>query len=112
VEESGIITVAKPPTAGKDIGLLRRLCDRDIQKTLRKLDGQTLMFALRNADKKTQDKVFNNMSAQAARDLKEDMEYVGKVPLFKVRSAQAEIAAVVDALAVKGEIEIIGEDYV
>lgn len=112
VEESDKLIIKKPPTAGKDISLLLCLDDRSIQKTLRKLGVETLMYALKNAPTAVQDKVFKNMSTNAARCLKEDIEFVGKVRLSKVRAAQSEIAAIVDALVLKGEIEIIDENFV
>jgi flagellar motor switch protein FliG len=112
VEESGKIIIKKPPAAGKDIGLLLCLHDMAIQKTLRKLDALTLMYALKNAPEAVRDKVFRNMAPRAAEIFKEDLGYVGKVPLSKVRAAQNQIAAIVDTLALNGKIEIIDEKFV
>ncbi|MDR0583865.1 MAG: hypothetical protein LBG57_05890 [Treponema sp.] len=112
VEEGDKIIIKRPPSAGKDITLLNHLDDRGIQKTLRTLDAFTLCLALKNAPKAVRDKVFRNMSKQAAEMLQEDLDYMGPVKASRVRAAQNDIAAIVDTLALNGEIEIIDEYFV
>jgi flagellar motor switch protein FliG len=52
------------------------------------------------------------MSETRARILKEDLEYIGKVKRADVLAAQNKIARVIDRLALTGEIEFLGGDYV
>jgi hypothetical protein len=112
IGESEKIALQKPPTAGHDIGVFKQLDDRSVQKTLLKTDAQTLTLALKTADGETKERVFRNMDETHARILKEDIEYIGKVKRADVLAAQNKIAGVIDRLALTGEIEFLGGDYV
>ena len=80
--------------------------DKDIQKILRDIDRKDLALSLKIADDKLKDKIFSNMSERASDLLKEELQYMGKVKLKEVESAQARIIDVVKALEENGEISL------
>ncbi len=82
------------------------LSDRDIQKLLRETDMYCLAKALKNADAEVQEKIFRNMSQNAATMLKEDMEYMGQILLKDVEESQQKIISTIRRLEDCGEIVI------
>jgi hypothetical protein len=87
-------------------GVLLRLDDKAIQKTLREIDAADLAKALRGAAEPIQEKVFRNMSTRAVALLKEDMEYMGMVRLQDVEAAREKIVTIIRRLNNYGEISI------
>ncbi len=83
---------------------LIRLRDRDIQKILKSVDSKTLAMALKVASEELKEKVFNNMSQQAAENLKEEIQYLGPVRLREVEEAQLQIVEQVREMENRGEI--------
>lgn len=77
-----------------------------IQKILREVDSQNLAKSLKSADKKIQDKFFNNMSERASAMLKEDMEYMGMVSLKDIEKARQNIILIIRHLENNNEIKI------
>lgn len=90
--------------------IILRLDDRSIQKIMREVDSRELAKALKSEDTEVLDKVFRNMSKNAATMLKEDMEYIGPVRLRDVKESQEKILSIVNHLEDTGEITIIGEN--
>jgi flagellar motor switch protein FliG len=88
------------------------LDDRAIQKVLREVEMQELAKALKIVDPEIQDKIFSNMSTQAANQLKEDMYYMGPIRLNDAEEAQQKIISIIRHLEDSGEIYIarVGED--
>jgi flagellar motor switch protein FliG len=87
--------------------------DRSIQRVLRDVDFNELARALKSVDTVVQDKVFRNISKDAASILKEDMENMGPVRLREVEEAQKNIVSIIRRLEENGEIYIAprpGED--
>jgi flagellar motor switch protein FliG len=80
--------------------------DKDIQKILRDIDRKDLALSLKIADDKLKQKIFSNMSERASDLLKEELQYMGKVKLKEVESAQARIIDVVKSLEENGEISL------
>ncbi len=80
--------------------------DKDIQKILRDVDRKDLALSLKIADEKLKEKIFSNMSERASDLLKEELQYMGKVKLKEVESAQARIIDVVKSLEENGEISL------
>ena len=87
----------------KDIALLD---DRTIQKVLRETDLAELTKALRAADREVQDKIFRNMSKNAAGLLHEEMEFMGPILLREAEDAQQKIISIIRHLEETGEIFI------
>ena len=80
--------------------------DKDIQKILRDVDRKDLALSLKIADEKLKQKIFSNMSERASDLLKEELQYMGKVKLKEVESAQARIIDVIKSLEESGEIAL------
>lgn len=81
-----------------------RLRDLDIQKILKGVDSKTLALALKVCAEELRQKVFDNMSKQAAESLGEELEYLGAVRLREVEEAQLVIVEQVRELENRGEI--------
>jgi flagellar motor switch protein FliG len=86
------------------------LDDRAIQKVMREVDSQELARALKSADPKVHDKIFNNMSKRAAAMLKEDMDYMGPVLLKDVEEVRQKIVSIIRHLEDAGEIVLARAD--
>ncbi|MBR1405130.1 MAG: hypothetical protein IJ558_13270 [Treponema sp.] len=82
------------------------LSDRAIQKVLRETDYQRLALALKDTDDEVKEKIFRNMSKNAAKMLQEDIEYMGPVRLKDAEEAQSKIVATIRRLEDSGEIVI------
>jgi hypothetical protein len=83
-----------------------RLDDRAIQKILRNIDALDLARALKGEQEAVRERIFRNMSKNTAQILKEDMEYMGEVPVSSVKGCQAKIMDVIYHLEQTGEIVV------
>lgn len=83
------------------------LDDRAIQKLLREVDTQELAKALKLCAAETAEKLYRNMSKNAATMLKEDMEFMGPVRKKDVYEAQDKIVSIIRRLEDCGEIVIV-----
>jgi flagellar motor switch protein FliG len=63
------------------IDVILKLDDRVIQGLLRDVNSQDIAVALRGEKENVREKIFRNMSGRAAQMLKEDMEYMGSIPI-------------------------------
>lgn len=88
---------------------IKYMDNRSMQKILREIDQLELTIALKGVEKEIQDKFFNNMSTRAATMLKEDMEFMGPVPLSQVEENQISIIHKIFQLAEMGEIIILSQ---
>jgi flagellar motor switch protein FliG len=101
-----------PETAGRVRELLYtfedllRVHDRSLQKILGEVDSKTLSVALKGANEAINEKLLANLSKRARESLKEEMEFVGIVPLAQVRQAQKMIVDVMLRLNQSGELMI------
>lgn len=77
-----------------------------IQTLLQALDKKELSLALKGANDDAKEFFFSNMSARAAKLLKEDMEAMGPVRLKDVDEAQGKMVSTAKDLAARGEIVI------
>jgi flagellar motor switch protein FliG len=100
----------EPETAGRIKELLYtfedllRVHDRSLQKLLAEIDSKTLSVALKGANEAITDKLLANLSKRAREALKEEMEFVGIVPLPQVRQAQKMIVDAMQRLDQAGEL--------
>lgn len=83
---------------------LLRVHDRSLQKLLAEIDSKTLSVALKGANEAINEKLLANLSKRAREALKEEMEFVGIVPLNQVRQAQKVIVDVMLRLSQAGEL--------
>lgn len=94
---------------------LAEVDSRGIQRLLREIGSEQLVFALKGAEQVLKDKVFENMSKRAAEMLQDDLDARGPVKLSEVEAAQKEILVVARRLAESGEMALGskgGEEYV
>lgn len=83
---------------------IAKLGDRDIQALLKNVETAQWAMALKGSSEALRDKVLRNMSARAADNLKEEMDYLGSVRMSEVESVQQKIVDVVRHLEDTGEI--------
>jgi flagellar motor switch protein FliG len=79
-----------------------------VQTLLRSVDKDKLTVALKGASEELKDLFFGNMSARAAKLLREDMQAAGPVRLSEVEEAQQAMITSAKDLADRGEIVIGG----
>tara|TARA_R110002073_G_scaffold320204_6_gene495535 strand:+ start:47 stop:1039 length:993 start_codon:yes stop_codon:yes gene_type:complete len=84
--------------------------DQGIQLILREVQSESLIIALKGAQKALCDKIFKNMSQRAADALREDLESKGPVRVSEVEAEQKEILKVLRQLADGGQIVLGGSD--
>ena len=85
---------------------LSGLSGASIQRLLRSADKAQLPVALKGASEQIRELFFSNMSARAAKLLREDMAALGPVRLRVVEEAQASLVTAAKELAAAGEIVI------
>jgi flagellar motor switch protein FliG len=88
---------------------LLELDDRAIQLLLREIQSETLVVALKGTSEPLKDKVFKNMSQQAAEMLRDDLDAKGPVRLSEVETEQREILRIVRRLGEEGQIAMGGK---
>ncbi|MGK9477050.1 flagellar motor switch protein FliG [Melioribacter sp. OK-6-Me] len=82
------------------------ISDKDLQKILREVDRKDLALSLKIADERLKEKIFRNMSERAADLLREELQYMGKVKLKEVETAQGRIIDIIKNLEEAGEISL------
>ena len=82
------------------------LDDMAIQKTLREVDNQDLVLALKGATPEVSEAIFANMSSRMAETVRSDLEITGNVRLRDVEEAQSRIVAIIRRLEDEGEIVV------
>ena len=80
------------------------LDSKDIQKILKGVDSKTLAMSLKLCSEELKEKVFSNMSHQAAEALQEELGFLGAVRLREVEEAQLIVVEQVRELENRGEI--------
>jgi len=80
--------------------------DRDVQKVMREIDSLELEIALTSAAPEVKDKVFMNMSEQAASLIKKEMDNMGPVSQKAVEEARMKILSIKRNFEKNGEISV------
>jgi len=88
---------------------LMALDDKGLGTLLRTVDSDTLVVALKGADKKLQAKMFGCMSSRAAQSIQDAMADKGPMRLAEVQEAQKEVLSIARRLAAEGTISL-GKD--
>jgi len=83
---------------------IAKLDDRDIQALLKNVETSQWAMALKGASEALQEKVMRNMSARAAENLREEIDYLGSVRVSEVEGVQQKIVDIVRHLEDSGEI--------
>ncbi|MFC2075928.1 FliG C-terminal domain-containing protein, partial [candidate division KSB1 bacterium] len=76
------------------------------QKVLQKVETKDLSLALKVASDDVKEKVYSNMSERAATQIKEDIEFMGKIRVKDVEEAQKRVVDLVSEMETEGEIVI------
>lgn len=87
---------------------LLTLTKEDLQKIIREVDTNDLVYALKGASQEILAAVLKSMSKRAADSLKEELEDLGPVKMKEVEGARDKIVAVVRQLEMNGQI-VLGE---
>ncbi|HEY8876295.1 MAG TPA: flagellar motor switch protein FliG, partial [Roseateles sp.] len=77
---------------------LNKIDDKGIQATLKEVQSESLIVALKGASAELREKIFRNMSTRAAETLREDLETRGPVRLSEVEAEQKEMLKIVRRL--------------
>ena len=83
---------------------LEKIDDKGIQATLKEVQSESLVVALKGAGPELREKIFRNMSTRAAETLREDLDSRGPVRLSEVEGEQKEILKIVRRLVDEGQI--------
>ena len=86
------------------------LTKEDLQKIIRDVDTNDLIYALKGASQELLTAVLKSMSKRAADSLKEELEDLGPVKMKEVESARDKIVAVVRQLETNGQLALGGGD--
>lgn len=85
---------------------LLQLSDRNIQRLLKDVDSRDLAVALKLASEDLKEKIFKNLSQRAAEMLRDELEYMGPVPLKSVEESQRAVVETVRRLEEAGDIHV------
>ncbi|MGV6857385.1 MAG: flagellar motor switch protein FliG [bacterium] len=88
---------------------LLALDDRGMQSMLREVANEKLVIALKGASAAMSEKIFRNMSKNAAEMLRDDLEAMGPVRLSEVEEAQKSIIAIAQRMNEEGLIALAGK---
>ena len=81
--------------------------DRSVQRFVRDCDARDLVLALKAANNEVAQKLFSNMSARVAQNIRDDLEITSNVRMKDVEEAQQRIVGIIRDLEEKGEIIIL-----
>jgi len=81
-----------------------------IQRVIREIDDNVLVYALKVASDDVKNVIFNNMSTRRAENIREEISLIGPVKLKDVEKAQATIVSLIRSLEQKGEIVVSREE--
>ncbi len=83
-----------------------QLGDKEVQRLLKDVDSRDLAVALKLASEDLKGIIFRNLSQRAAEMLRDELEYMGPVPLKQVEEAQRRVVDTVRRLDESGEVHI------
>lgn len=81
------------------------MSDLDVQRFLRKVDIHQLVMAMKD-ESDVQEKIFKNVSEQAATRMKEDLAFIGLANPLEIEKAHKEVLRVMKKLVADGWITI------
>ncbi len=89
---------------------IARLTDREIQVMLREVDTKDLAVALKGGSEELQGRIFPNLSEEAGKEVREEMEFSGPVRMSDVEDVQLRIVQTVRQLEEQGQVTIVRGD--
>ena len=78
-----------------------------MQRFVRDCDARDLVLSLKAANNEVAQKLFSNMSARVAQNIRDDLEITSNVRMKDVEEAQQRIVGIIRDLEEKGEIIIL-----
>ena len=85
---------------------IARQTDREIKMIIRETDPKDLSVALKGASDETKERLFSNMSEEAAAQIKEEMACTGPVRMVDAQEVQIRVIQVVRQLEEAGQVTI------
>ena len=85
---------------------IAKLSDRNIQALLKNVETAQWAMSLKGASSGLQEKIMRNMSARAADNLRDEIDYLGSVRISEVEGVQQKIVDIVRHLEDTGEISL------
>lgn len=85
------------------------LDERGFQTMLREVSNEKIVMALKGSSKAMEEKIFRNMSKNAAEMMRDDLEAMGPVRLSEVEEAQKSIIAIAQRMNEEGQITLAGK---
>jgi flagellar motor switch protein FliG len=89
-----------------EFDIILKMDNLAIQKVLRELDAREIARALKDTSETVKEKIFSNMSKNAAQTLKEDIESLGPIRINVVKEYQRKIVAIIHHLEQVGDLQI------
>jgi flagellar motor switch protein FliG len=89
---------------------IAKLDQRALQLVLRELTSQEIAVALKRAADELRELVFENVSENSAKTIREELELLGPVRVSQVEEAQQKVVSTVRRLAEEGTINMRGGD--
>ena len=89
----------------RDLDVLARLTDREIQTLLLKTDQKDLVVSLKGASDEVKEKLVGNMSERVRTFITEEMEFLGPIPHTEIEEAQRRAMAQAAQLAAEGQVD-------
>lgn len=89
---------------------LLALDDRGMQTLLREIPQEKIVRALKGTSQEIREKVFRNVSKNAAEMMRDDLEAMGPIRLREVEEVQKDIMAMAQRLAEEGQIALGSKD--
>lgn len=84
-----------------------KLDDRSMQRVLREVEQESLIYALKGVRSEVADKVVRNVSERAAAVITDELEMLGPVRVSAVEEAQGEIVRTIRRLEESGDIVVL-----
>lgn len=86
---------------------LNHIDDNSLQQVLRLTDIRDLVMALKGADKELTDRIYNCMTPEVSKALRDDVEALGSVPWEDIKAAQQQIRNILRGLVTLGKVKFI-----
>lgn len=84
---------------------LMNIDDNSLQQVLRLTDIRDLVMALKGANKELTDRIYNCMTSEVSKALKDDVEALGSVPWEEIKAAQQQIRNILRGLVTLGKVK-------
>ncbi len=84
---------------------LAAIDDNSLQQVLRLTDIRDLVLALKGSDKTLSDRIYNCMTPEVSKALRDDVDALGSVPWEEIKGAQQQIRNILRGLVTLGKVK-------